>query len=287
MRLPATTVSLLVLISLGLPTLSQAGYNVVDATPVSSYDSTPISIGSTGATPATSGLIYNNVTTFSGQGYEGGGAATTSFGLTTAMFADDITPLVGTAGTAVTGLTFSVANFNAAAVSAGVILTFYNMDGSGGGPGTLIGGLNFNPITFGAGPTVFTFNYNPGTTIFTIPTTGSFWVGEQFVAAAGSSTTAAQLNALGGGLFNPPSVGESQDVFFQASSAGSVATNNPAGGFEFFNGNPVANFGFSFTGTLPNAVPEPSSLVLMGLGGVVMAFGALRKAGIARRRQAA
>jgi hypothetical protein len=284
MRLPATTVSLLVLIGLGLPTSSQAGYNVVDATAVSNYDSTPINIGS-GSSPSTSGLIYNNTTTFSAAGYAAGGAATTSLGLTTAMFADDITPLVGTAGTAVTGLAFSVANFNPAAVSAAVVLTFYNMNGTGGGPGTFIGGLEFNPISFTGGNTVSTFTYNPGTAIFTIPTTGSFWVGEQFVASG--TTTAAQLNLLGGGLFNPPSVGESQDVFFQSSSAGSTATSNPAGGFDFFGGSPVANFGFQFTGTLPNAVPEPSSLVLMGLGGVVLAFAASRKGRIARGHKAA
>jgi hypothetical protein len=234
-----------------------------------------------GQKPANAAItLYSDITTFSGQGFAGGGAGAVTLsgtaGNLTAMTADDITTVAPNGGT-VTGVTFSVANFNAAAVSAQVVLSFYDTTGTGGGPGAYLGGLIFNPISFTAG-SVQNFGYNPGTTIFNLPTAGalgggSFWVGEQFFS---STATTAQLNNLGEGIFGPPTVGSSQDVFFQSTSYTSSLTSNPTGGFEYFNGSPVANFGFAFTGTAI-AVPEPGSLALCGLALVV-------GAGIARSR---
>jgi hypothetical protein len=81
------------------------------------------------------------------------------------------------------------------------------------------------------------------------------------------------------GLFNPPDVGSSQDAFFQSTSASTNGSNLPAGGFEYFGGSPAANFGWAFG----SSVPEPSSLVLTSLAGVVLVLGRSRVAGLARR----
>ena len=214
----------------------------------------------------------------------------------TTMVADDITPATGFAGQSVTGFTFSVANFNAAAVSAAPTVYFYNSSGSGGGPGTLLDGINFNAISFTPN-SVGTFTYNPGTALFSLPAAGGFfWAGMSFSDGATGTATAAQLNNLGQGIFNPPTVGSSQDAFFQ-STAPAAVVNNPAGGVFNFSGNPVANFGWKFlvgTNTVYNntttfsgqgyqnggamaPVPEASTtaslglLLALGMGGLLIA----------------
>lgn len=214
----------------------------------------------------------------------------------TTMVADDITPAAGFAGQSVTGFTFSVANFNAAAVSAAPTVYFYSSSGSGGGPGTLLGGINFNTILF-ASSSVNTFTYNPGTALFSLPAAGGFfWAGMSFSDGATGTATPAQLNNLGQGIFNPPTVGSSQDAFFQ-STAPAAVVNNPAGSFFNFGGTPAANFGWQFlagtntvysntttftgqgyrNGGAVAPVPETSTtvslglLLALGMGGLLVA----------------
>lgn len=231
-------------------------------------------------TRAQADILYSNTATFTGFAYSPGGAAAdgaTATSASTAMLADDIKVGSGYAGTAVTSVTFSVANLNSVAVSANVDLRFYSV-GTNGGPGTLLGGLNFSAISFSAGA-IQLFTYTSASTLFTVPTSGSFFVGEFFTNDSATATTA-QLNNLGIGVFNPPTVGTSADSFFMTSAGGSTnSTSNPTGGFYNFGGSPVANFGFSFSGTpAVTPVPEPASLALLGLG-----LG-LGTAGLARRR---
>ena len=224
--------------------------------------------------------FYSNTTNFEGTGYSNGGAVTNAAGNTqTSLAADDIT-LAGSQSVNVTGFAFSVVNFNAAAVSARPRLRFYLGDGAGSGPGTYLGGLNFNAISFPAG-TVNTFNYNPGATLFTLPASTLLWVGETFDNNTGATgATAAQLNNLGEGLYNPPTVGSSQDVFFQSTGAGAFTASNPAGSFLFFGGNPVANFGFAINGTAN--VPEPGAVAML-LGFGVSSLALLRRRTMARK----
>jgi hypothetical protein len=282
MKRIGATLGLLVGIVMGHPTRSQAGFLTVDPTSTTLTSGTPTDIGG-GVTPLANTPFYTNITNFTGYGYAGGGAASTFAGNTTAMVADDITTAAGSVGGAVNSITFSVANLNSAAVSADVVLSIYNSNGAGGGPGTLLYIVEFTPISFGVGVGLYT--YAPGSTLFTVPTSGSFYAGEAFTDGGTTGATTAQLNNMGVGIFNPPTLGSSQDLFFQANSSGSVDTNNPAGALYNFGGAPVANFGFAFSGT-PAAVPEPSSLILASLAGVIVA-GFARTRRVANRRRLA
>ena len=219
--------------------------------------------------------VYSDTTTFGGQAFSNGGA--TAATPTTAMVADDITPIAGFAGDQVTAFTFSFANLNTTSVTAAPTVNFYlpNPDPTSGAPGTLLTSVVFNPITQAAGSVgLFTATSTKG--FFTLPTTEpnsgvAFWAGISF-----SGATPALLNNLGQGLYNAPTVGSSQDVFFQ-SSAPATTAGNPAGGLFYFGGTPVANFGWSFSVTPPPAVPEASTTVSLGLmlalgmGGLVIA----------------
>jgi hypothetical protein len=275
MRRSSIPLALITFLSLVPATRTQAGY--LGTAPLAG---SPTSIVG-GINPQASTIVYDNLATFSGYGYAPGGAATTSLGTTTNMVASEITTAPGTGGSQITGLEFTTANFNTASVSAMVVLSFYDTTGTGGGPGNLIGGLEFSALTLAAGE-VQAFTYSPGSTIFNVPTSGSFYVGEQFVASG--TTTTAQLNNLGLGIFNPPDVGSSPGSFFLGSSAAAPAT-NPSGtlGYTFGSTGPVANFGFQFSGITPSAVPEPSSILSMSLAGVILACVGARKAANARR----
>lgn len=209
---------------------------------------------------AGAGAMYSNIDTFSGFASANGGAQVQSGNTITRLNADDISMLGAlNQGAGVTQFSFNVANLNAVAVSARARIRFYAADGSGGGPGTVIAGFSFNPISFTA---------NTVQTYFTTLTAGTlllpqnFWAGITFDNnTGGTGATLAQMNNLGMGLFNPPAIGTSQDVFFQTTAAGSFLANNPAGSFFNLGGNPVANFGWEF-------IPTPGAAALFGFAGL-------------------
>jgi hypothetical protein len=188
---------------------------------------------------------YSNVTTFSGQGYAGGGATLTSGNTITRLIADDVT-LVGTPPFGVATFSFNIANLNTVAVSARPRIRFYLADGAGGAPGTYITGFSFNATSFTAG-SVNTLSAN--VTPFNV-TSNTFWAGITFDNNTGASgATAAQLDNLGMGIFNPIDVGTSTDAIFQTTAAGSFLANAPAGATTNFGGSPVANLGWEFITT--------------------------------------
>jgi hypothetical protein len=212
-------------------------------------------------------VIYSNVTNFSGNGYAQGGATEVAGNDTTTMALDDITVAAGNGGVTVNSFTFSVANFNTTAVTAQPIVEFFDNNGASGGPGTLIASFAFTPISFTAG--VVALFTSTGT--FVVPAGGTFFAGVYFDDDNGTTgATAAQLNLLGQGIFAPPTVGSSQDSFFHTTGPGSAA-NNPAGAFEFFGGNPVADFGWAFSDAAL-ATPEPGTGLLLLLAGVPLAW---------------
>jgi hypothetical protein len=211
-------------------------------------------------------FIYRDLDTSTSQFFANGGAALVSGDTITRLVADDITPLGGYAGTAISNIYFSVVNANAVAVSARPRLRMWNADGPGGTPGTFVAGFTFNAISFSAN-TGYSFFFHP--TGVNVPAS-TFWIGLTFDDNNGATgATATQLNNLGMALFNPPTIGTSTDEAFETTAAGDFLVNNPAGSTFNFGGNPPANF---FFGVSVAQVPEPSTFLIgvVGLGGLFL-----------------
>lgn len=194
---------------------------------------------------------YSNVTNFLGQGFVNGGSALQGANTITRLVADDITPTGVHAGLSITQLKFSVANFNPATVTCRPRVRFWFADGAGGAPGTYYNlpvavGFSFNPIAIAPGVTILTGTIAPGS--FNMPG-GPFWAGITFDNNSGATgATAAQLDLMGQGIFDPPTIGSSGDVFYATTGAGSFFNiASPAGALSNLGGNPLANFGWEFT----------------------------------------
>jgi len=199
--------------------------------------------------------IYQNLTTYEGGLSLNGNAGLNNGVYTTELLADDLYFAPGSVGDTLTSVSLSVLNLNSAAINAQIQLGFWEDDGTDGGPGTLLNGTAFGPASFSRlGLTTFTLNVS--SLNIAVPPDGVLWVGA-FFDNSGTTTTAAQLNELGLPLFNPPTIGSSDDEFFQSSGAGFTPGSNPAGAVSYFGGSPVANFGFAV-----QAVPEPSAMAL-------------------------
>lgn len=254
------------LLSLALPMMLAApafaiDYPAGDLTPIAHF-----AIGEGGIVPGSESLVtvdYSNVTSFLGQGFANGGTANQAGNLITKIVADNLTPTGAGAGSAVTQIKFSVANFNAVTVSVRARARFWNADGAGGLPGTYYSnpaavGFSFNALAFAPGVTVVTGTIGAGA--FNMPG-ATFWAGLCFDNNTGATgATLAQMDNMGQGLFNPPTAGSSTDQIFVTTAAGSFfPTPNPAGSTVNFSGNPIANLGWEFTtAAVPNAT-EPTS----------------------------
>lgn len=233
------------------------------------------------AAQAQTTTIYNNTTTLR-SAFAVGGATSTN--LVTNLVADDLNPIAGSAGKNVTQFTFSVYNGAATNVLAAVHVRFYDDFGTDAngfvtdGPGTYLGGVDYLPTSFTAGNvSLITYTAAPGTAVFTIPKDNSLWAGVTF-DANGLTTTANDLNMLGQGLFNPPTVGGSDNMFFISDNPGLFASSNPAGspGYAFRNGSPVANFGWRLQIATPAAAPEPSQFAALLVGSLGLGLLGLR-----------
>ncbi len=170
----------------------------------------------------------------------------------TKVVMDDVTVDASGVGKDVNDFTFIVVNTNSVAVAARPRVRFWQADGTGGKPGTWMGGFSFyggsfsTPITFAAN-SVTEFTAGGGITGITIPANGKLWVGMTFdnLDSAPNSATLAQLNNLGSALYNPPALGSSANQIFVTASQGAFTRiNTPAGSLQTVSG-AVANLGYS------------------------------------------
>jgi hypothetical protein len=190
---------------------------------------------------------YSNVTTFSGSVYRPGPTGGTGTGSTYTLV-DDLTFTLPSQLSCQT-IRLDIYNQNAAAVTARILLRFWS--DSAGNVGTYyVDPVTSLPVgyqttlTLPAGPShaVYTFDLGPGFAVAAGTTT--LWAGVQF-DNVGTSATPAEIEGLGQGLYNPPDVGASGDFFFRTTStADSFNVNSPTGGYYWFSGTPVANFGW-------------------------------------------
>jgi hypothetical protein len=215
--------------------------------------------------------IYSNTTTFLGQAFANGGSQNQSGNTITRLVADDLNLINASAVTEVNQITFAVANLNATNTNCRARIRFWQ--NGAGVPGAYLTdadnaaasiGFSFNPFSFAPGVTLLTGNLTgAGWSLAAGPQT--IWAGLTFDNNTGQSgATAAQLDNMGVGLFDPPTEGSSTDNLFQTTAAGSFfPTPNPAGALVNFAGNPLANAGWEL-------VPEPSSLALLALGALAV-----------------
>lgn len=209
---------------------------------------------------AHAGLAYDNTTSFSGFAAVAGGTTSVSGVLTTNMILDELTLDPTAAGQTLGVIKFTTANLNTSAVTARMRLRFFLQDGAGGAPGTALGGFSFAATSIASGVTLWTADVTANN--FLLPS-NKIWAGVFFDNSGAANTTAAQLDNMGQGLYNPPTVGSSADKDFVTSTPSSFLANNPAGTARNspFSANPVANYGWQI-----NTVPEPASIVALGLG---------------------
>jgi len=221
----------------------------------------------------TAGALYSDDTTFSGYAIYAGANGTTKY---TGLLADDINT-IATSSFTLGQFSWSIANGATVSQTISPYIRFYDTTGPGGGPGNLLGGLNFNGISVASG-NVAGFYYNASASAITLPT--SFWAAE-FFSTTGSAANAAKI---GEGTFNPVDVGSSSDEDFTSASSASYGSSSssfvsadPAGTVNAspFGGTPVANFEWEFNAAAP--VPEPAALALLAPAALL---------GLSRRRRA-
>jgi hypothetical protein len=211
---------------------------------------------------------YSNVTNFTGFVVFPDNVGQLGGVDTTLLIADDITASVPSdpAAFLIGRIVFTMGNGNPAAISFRPQVRFWDNDGPGGGPGTFLGGLNFNPVLINAS-SVSLVGFTSSTGIFYMPADGTFWAGIQFDNGGASTANAAQLGLVGPGTFNPPTIGSSQDLDFLTDTLSVNTSNNPTGTIRNspFGGTPVASYGWQFI-----AVPEPTTWALIGIGGLAI-----------------
>jgi hypothetical protein len=230
-------------------------------------------------------IVYSNinVANFTGLAAGPGGAQLQGANTITRLLLDELSfdPMFG--GASVGLVTFAFSNSNNVPIVASPRIRFYAADGPDRSPGTFLSGYTFDNQVFPAN-TVDFFTFDAFLIApFTLPLDDRIWAGITFDDTEGTSgATAAQLDNLGLGVFDPPSVGSSFDHFFLTAEAGSFfGVNNPAGEFFDFEGTPVANFGWQIQTSA--AAPEPGALSLGIVTGLPLLTAHLRRRHRSRR----
>lgn len=209
-------------------------------------------------------LMYDSIPTSVTNYFAPGGATNQSGNTITRLMADDIDMIDAFPGAQITSFAFTLVNANTTTVSFRPRVRFYGLAGTTATTlGNVLAAYTINPVTMtGQSATTYTINIGAG---FNVPSDFFLWAGLTFDNNTGATgATATQLDNIGWAV-SQPTVGTSDDIFFRTTAAGSFVSNNPAGGYLFFNGNPPANFAFRV-----NAVPEPASMIALGAGLLAM-----------------
>jgi hypothetical protein len=193
--------------------------------------------------------FYSNISTFSGSAFSFGGTfsgtqpAGTS-GLTTAMSCDDLSLNPGNPNGSYTlnEVSFSASNVGAACVNAAPTLLFYDQ-----ASGAIIDGVVFNPICVDPGVTLYTADLSTLSPPITFPLDANgeanIWMCQLYDDAGGTTgATSTEMDGLGAGLCDPPTVGSSPDNIYLSDTPILSYVPLPSGIQGNFGGSPVANY---------------------------------------------
>ena len=204
---------------------------------------------------ANADVVYQNTTNPTGSGFLFEGAATVGGNLAANIDINDLILAPGSAGEAISSLSFLAFNFNTVAVQARPTMYIWAADGAGGTPGTLLGDFVLPVTTFGAGAQQ-AISISTGNEPL-IPGSMEIWAGIGFDNDNGvSPITASQLDAMGAHTYHPATIGtDGPDAYFLPPGE---SLNDPAA--ILFDTNSTANYGWTVQAT---ATPEPQSAILL------------------------
>lgn len=212
----------------------------------------------------------NSLSNYSGFVSFNGGAgldAVTGTGfIATQMLCARVTPLSGFVGQNTISFQFQGGNFGATTVNSARARIRVFQDNNAGAPGTFITGGSFGAGSWAAN------SYGNFTFTVATPVLSTMWIGVTWDNAGSTTTTAADMNNMGMILNNPPSVG----VIGSGLGNEGFRTTQPTGGNVNNPTGAAISFGTNAAGApinlalRVNAVPEPASMAVLGLGVIAM-----------------
>jgi hypothetical protein len=217
------------------------------------------------------GVLYQNTTNPTGGSIVFGGTAQFRDLLSTNVDINELTLAPGSTGLTIDSISFRAYNFNPVAVEVSTLVSIWEGDGPGGGPGSNVQMFGIENSQLAAeSETIVTFT-EPGRGLI-VPDVMNFWFGVSFNNANGQSPiTAAELNQLGALTYHPSTVGtDGPQAYF-----GPPGTFLPDPVVEPLGSAFGANFGWTIDGGIPT--PEPASFVLLLIGTPAVAILQIRR----------
>jgi hypothetical protein len=195
-------------------------------------------------------------------------------GLTTGWIFGEVSVDPSWVGQPMFGDILRIQNTTPNPVDVGLMIGVWAADGPGGGPGTLLDGTTHTNQILSMPP-----GNTSGIIVYTgwpVPA-GDFWMGYAF-ETFGASTTAAELNGLLFDLGDAPTVGASSRQALLGNQIGFIGSNPTIAG-------EAGNFLSQSIQIFVADTPEPSAMVLMGGGLILVGVSRRRRFGFGRRRK--